>query len=42
MSVDPCASRLNVPDPNVATALMKLSRAQWAVRQFGKANLKRS
>lgn len=38
MSVDPCASRLNVPDPNVATALMKLSRAQWAVRQFGKAN----
>lgn len=38
MSSDPNASRLNVPDPHVASAHMKLSRAQWAVRQFGKAS----
>ncbi len=37
MSADPNASRLNVPDPHIATAHMKVNRAHWAVRQFGKA-----
>ncbi len=38
MSADPNAARLVVPDPHIATAHMKVSRAHWAVRQFGKAN----
>lgn len=35
MSADPNAARLVVPDPHIATAHMKVSRAHWAVRQFG-------
>lgn len=38
MTADPNAARLVVPDPAIATAHMKISRAHWAVRQFGKAN----
>ncbi|MCZ4351665.1 aldehyde dehydrogenase family protein [Roseovarius aestuarii] len=38
MSADPNAARLVVPDPATATAHMKISRAQWAVRQFGKSS----
>lgn len=38
MSADLNAARLVVPDPHLATAHMKISRAQWAVRQFGKAS----
>ncbi|MFX0544176.1 aldehyde dehydrogenase family protein [Roseovarius sp. S1116L3] len=38
MSADPNASRLNVPDPHIATAHMKVSRGHWAVRQFGRAS----
>ncbi len=38
MSADPNAARLVVPDPHIATAHMKVSRAHWAVRQFGKAD----
>ena len=38
MSADPTASRLDVPDPHIARAHMKVSRAHWAVRQFGRAS----
>lgn len=38
MSADPNTSRLDIPDPHIATAHMKVSRAHWAVRQFGRAS----
>jgi acyl-CoA reductase-like NAD-dependent aldehyde dehydrogenase len=38
MKMDPNAARLNVPDADAARAQMKLSRAHWAARQFGKTN----
>lgn len=38
MSADPNASRLNIPDPHIATAHMMVNRAHWAVRKFGRAD----
>lgn len=37
-AVSPDAPRLVVPDANLSSAHMKVSRAHWAVRQFGQAN----